>query len=130
MAPVITELKRMRVSAATNPKNVRGLLRAGVRTLAEWALKWLVSAVGRERQSAECLAAHPTRTPVPPLPPKPVATEFSAPSAPSSILYEDPPTLVLPRIPAAERFPIVWDVDPVGLYVVEYERERALGMTR
>ncbi|KAK1179887.1 hypothetical protein B7755_018115 [Streptomyces sp. NBS 14/10] len=124
MATVTTELKRMRVSAATNPKNVRGLLRAGVRTLVEWVLKGLVSAAGQERRSAEHPAAHPVPTPVPTPPPRPVAT------ASTSVLYEDPPTLVLPRIPAAERFPIVWDADPVGLYVVEYERERALGMTR
>ncbi|MEU5027162.1 hypothetical protein [Streptomyces milbemycinicus] len=71
------------------------------------------------------MAARPARTPVPP--PTPVAIE---PSAPSSVFYEDPPTLRLPRIPAAERFPIVWDADPVGLYVVQYERERALGVAR
>ncbi|MFI1331318.1 hypothetical protein ACH4U7_14485 [Streptomyces sp. NPDC020845] len=83
MATVITGLKRMRVSVATIPKNVRELIRAGVRTLAEWALKGLVSAAGRGRRSAE-----------------------------------------------HERFPIVWDADPVGLYVVRYERERALGVAR
>ncbi|ADI09433.1 hypothetical protein SBI_06313 [Streptomyces bingchenggensis BCW-1] len=94
----------------------------------EWGLKGLVSATGRGRQSAEHPAAHPALTPVPP--PKPVATESSAPSASSSVCYEDPPTLVLPRVPAAERFPILWDFDPVGLYVVRYERERALGVAR
>lgn len=128
MATVITGPKRKRVSVATIPKNVRELIRAGVRTLVEWALKGLVSAVGQERRSAEHPAAHPAPTPVPTPPPRPVATASSTPS--SSVLYEDPPTLVLPRIPAAERFPIVWDADPVGLYVVQYERERALGMTR
>ncbi|MDT0549634.1 MULTISPECIES: hypothetical protein [unclassified Streptomyces] len=60
----------------------------------------------------------------------PVATESSEPSAQSSVRYEDPPTLFLPRVPAAERFPILWDFDPVGLYVVQYERERALGVAR
>lgn len=129
MVTVISEQRRMRASVATNPKNVRELLRAGVRTLVKWVLKGLVSATGRGRQSAEHPAAHPARTPVPP-PPMPAATESSAPSAPSSVRYEDPPTLVLPRVPAAERFPILWDFDPVGLYVVRYERERALGGTR
>jgi hypothetical protein len=127
MATVITGLKRMRVSAAINPKNVRELLRAGARALAKWVLKGFVSATGRGRHSAAYLAAHPARTPVPP-PPMPVATESSAPSAPSSARYEDPPTLALPRVPAAERFPILWDFDPVGLYVLRYERERALGV--
>ena len=84
-----------------------------------------VIATGRGRHGAVDAAARPVHTPVPP--PMPVAVE---PSAPSSVLYEDPPTLPLPRIPAAERFAIVWDVDPVGLYVVEYERERALGLRR
>ncbi|MGY0059279.1 hypothetical protein ACWY4P_22450 [Streptomyces sp. LZ34] len=125
MATVITELKRMSVSAATNPKNVRELLRAGVRTLVEWGLKGLVSATGQRWHSAEYLADRPARTPVPP--PKPVAAESFASSA---VCYEDPPTLVLPRVPAAERFPIVWDADPVGLYVLRYERERALGVAR
>jgi hypothetical protein len=124
MVTVISEQKRTRVSVAANPKNVRELIRAGVRTLVEWARKGLVSAVGQERRSAEHPAAHPAPTPVPTPPSRPVAT------ASTSVLYEDPPTLVLPRIPAAERFPIVWDADPVGLYIVEYERERALGTTR
>ncbi|MFI0818451.1 hypothetical protein ACH4TX_18370 [Streptomyces sp. NPDC021098] len=43
---------------------------------------------------------------------------------------EDPPTLQLPRIPTAERFPIAWDTDPVPLYVVRYEQQRALGASR
>lgn len=88
-------------------------------------VRHVIATGGRGRRSTVHVAARPARTPVPP--PMPVATESPAPS---SVLYEDPPTLPLPRIPAAERFPIVWDVDPVGLYVVEYEREQALGMTR
>ncbi|MFD8384808.1 hypothetical protein ACFV2X_40865 [Streptomyces sp. NPDC059679] len=88
-------------------------------------VRHVIATGGRGRHSTVYVAARPAHTPVPP--PMPVATESPAPS---SVLYEDPPTLPLPRIPAAERFPLVWDVDPVGLYVVEYERERALGMTR
>ncbi|ADI08425.1 hypothetical protein SBI_05305 [Streptomyces bingchenggensis BCW-1] len=84
-----------------------------------------VIVTGRGRHSAVYMAARPAHTPVPP--PRPVAIESPAPS---SVFYEDPPTLRLPRIPAAERFPIVWDADPVGLYVVQYERERALGVAR
>ncbi|MER7793886.1 hypothetical protein [Streptomyces sp. NPDC097640] len=129
MVTAISEERRMSVSAAANPKSVRKLLRAGVRTLVEWGLKRLMSTTGRGRHSAEYLAAHPARTPVP-LPPMPVATESSEPSATSSVRFEDPPTLVLPRVPAAERFPILWDFDPVGPYVLRYEQGRALGVAR
>jgi hypothetical protein len=43
---------------------------------------------------------------------------------------EDSPTLQLPRIPTAERFPIAWDTDPVPLYVLRYEQQRALEASR
>lgn len=43
---------------------------------------------------------------------------------------EDSPTLQLPRIPTAERFPIAWDTDPVPLYVLWYEQQRALEASR
>jgi hypothetical protein len=85
-----------------------------------------VMATGRGRHSAVNLAAPPARTPVPPPPPMTVAVESAAPSAPAPAFYEDPPTLRLPRIPAAERFPILWDFDPVGPYVLRREQERAL----
>lgn len=87
-----------------------------------------VIATEQGRHSAAHMAARPVHPPVPP-PPMPVADTVEL-SASSSVVYEDPPTLPLPRIPAAERFPIVWDADPVGLYVVRYERERALGVAR
>ncbi|GDY54214.1 hypothetical protein SVIO_048370 [Streptomyces violaceusniger] len=42
----------------------------------------------------------------------------------------DTPTLQLPRIPAEGRFPIAWDTDPVPLYVLRHERQRASGISR
>lgn len=42
----------------------------------------------------------------------------------------DSPTLQLPRIPAGDRSPIAWDTDPVPLYVLRYERQRALRVSR
>lgn len=42
----------------------------------------------------------------------------------------DSPTLQLPRIPAEDRFPIAWDTDPVPLYVLRHERQRALAVSR
>ena len=42
----------------------------------------------------------------------------------------DPPTLPLPRIPVADRFPIAWDTEPVPLYIGRYEQHRALEATR
>ncbi len=43
---------------------------------------------------------------------------------------EDSPTLQLPRVPTVERFPIAWDTDPVPLYVLRSEQQRALGAVR
>lgn len=34
------------------------------------------------------------------------------------------------RIAAGERFPIVWDTDPVPLYVLRSEQQRAPGAVR
>ncbi|WP_281048124.1 hypothetical protein [Streptomyces himastatinicus] len=43
----------------------------------------------------------------------------------------DPPTLPLPRLPVADRFPIAWDTEPVPLYIVRYDQQRrALEATR
>jgi len=47
-----------------------------------------------------------------------------------SVCYVDPPTLPLPRIPVADRFPIAWDTEPVPLYIVRYEQHRALEAAR
>jgi hypothetical protein len=130
-------------SDATNTSDLRGVsvriahrLQDILRSLASLRAGWRsaggllrrvrhVMATGRGRHSAVNLAAPPAHTPVPPLP-KTVAVESAAPSAPSLAFYEDPPTLRLPRIPAAERFPILWDFDPVGPYVLRREQERAL----
>ncbi|MFD8384785.1 hypothetical protein ACFV2X_40745 [Streptomyces sp. NPDC059679] len=91
-----------------------------IRTLLEWLLQLLLPAPG-------CHRAADTATPAPPhaVVPVPALTRVSASDRPA-----DPPTLRLPRIPVGERFPIAWDTDPVGLYVVEYERQRALGAAR
>ncbi|GAA3648288.1 hypothetical protein GCM10022420_024090 [Streptomyces iranensis] len=61
----------------------------------------------------------------------PVRVAVPAPS-PTCVAawHEDSPTLQLPRIPPAERYPIAWDADPVPLYVLRHERQRALGAAR
>jgi len=58
------------------------------------------------------------RGPVPPWPP--TATRERSP-----VLYVDPPTLRLPRVPIEERHRIFWDMEPVPLYVLMHEEERA-----
>lgn len=40
------------------------------------------------------------------------------------------PTLRLPRVPVADRFPIAWGTEPVPLHIVRYERHRALEAAR
>lgn len=59
--------------------------------------------------------------------PAPTAPVPAPTRLPVSFCYADPPTLSLPRIPVGERFPVAWDTDPVPLYIVRYEAQRALG---
>ncbi|MBL1095313.1 hypothetical protein [Streptomyces coffeae] len=47
---------------------------------------------------------------------------------PAAVRRADPPTLPLPRLPVRERFPIVWDTDPVPLYILQHERRQTLGV--
>ncbi|MGW3569558.1 hypothetical protein ACWDSL_37820 [Streptomyces sp. NPDC000941] len=91
-----------------------------IRAFLEWLLQLLLPAPGRHR-------AADAATPAPPhaVVPVPALTRVSASGCSAA-----PPTRCLPRSPVGEWFPIAWDTDPVGLYVVEYERQRALGATR
>ncbi|MEU5030103.1 hypothetical protein [Streptomyces milbemycinicus] len=91
-----------------------------IRTLLEWLLQLLLPAPGRHRAADTATSALPHA-----VVPVPALTRVSA-----SGCSADPPTLRLPRIPVGERFPIAWDTDPVGLYVLRYEQQRALGAAR
>ncbi|GHJ27773.1 hypothetical protein TPA0910_22060 [Streptomyces hygroscopicus subsp. sporocinereus] len=61
--------------------------------------------------------------------PAPAAVPLPAPAC-VPVCNADTPTLQLPRIAAGERFPIAWDTDPVPLYVLRHERQRASGISR
>ncbi|MGY0057733.1 hypothetical protein ACWY4P_14435 [Streptomyces sp. LZ34] len=91
-----------------------------IRTLLEWLLQLLLPAPGRHR----------TADAATPAPPHAAVSVPALTRVPVSGCSADPPALRLPRIPVGERFPIAWDTDPVGLYVLLYERQRALGATR
>lgn len=105
--------------AATNPVEVDDMSKH-IRTLLEWLLQLLLPAPGRRRAVDAATPALPhAGVPVPALPRVP-ASGYSA----------DPPTLHLPRIPLGERFPIAWDTEPVGAYVIQYERQRTLEAAR
>lgn len=67
----------------------------------------------RGRHSAAYLATRPASIP----PPRSVPTTTGKPWP---VLYEDPPTLHLPRVPVDERFPIFWDTDPAPPYVPRF----------
>lgn len=41
-----------------------------------------------------------------------------------AVVYRDPPTLRLPRIPAEDRAPIFWDTDPAPPYIPHFFRAR------
>lgn len=90
-------------------------MKKAIARILEWGLRLLVPAPG----SREAAAA-PKRTPVP----------AAQPRLSVSVCAVDPPTLPLPRIPVADRFPIAWDTEPVPLYIVRYEQRRALEATR
>ncbi|NUS87073.1 MAG: hypothetical protein HOY75_31280 [Streptomyces sp.] len=92
-----------------------------IRAILEWLLQLLLPAPGRHR-------AADTATPAPPHAVVPVpALTCVSPSGCSA----DPPTRRrLPRSPVGEHFPIAWDTDPVGAYLIQYERQRALGAAR
>lgn len=77
----------------------------------------LLPASGRHRSVGVPAAAVPVPVPAPDC-------------VPAAACDADPPTLQLPRIPVGERFPIPWDTDPVGAYVIQYERQRALEAAR
>ncbi|MGY0061085.1 hypothetical protein ACWY4P_31845 [Streptomyces sp. LZ34] len=91
-----------------------------IRTILELLLQLLLPAPGRHR-TADAATPAPPRAAVP----VPALT-----CVPASVCSADPPTLRLTRVPVGERFSIAGDTDPVGLYVLRYERERALGATR
>lgn len=57
-------------------------------------------------------------------------TPDRAPAPVAAVCCADPPTLQLPRIPVGDRFPIAWDTEPVPLYIVRYEQQRAPGAAR
>ncbi|EFL25432.1 hypothetical protein SSOG_05146 [Streptomyces himastatinicus ATCC 53653] len=82
----------------------------------EWALR-LVSPAPTPHE----VAGAPERTPAP----------AAQPRLSVSVCAVDPPTLPLPRLPVADRFPIAWDTEPVPLYIVRYDQQRrALEATR
>ncbi len=56
-----------------------------------------------------------------PMPP----VSYAMPSSRAcSVVYVDPPTLRLPRVPVEDRVPVFWDTDPAPPYVPRHYRDR------
>ncbi len=90
-------------------------MKKAIARILEWGLRLVLPAPAPDEA-----ASVSERTPVP----------AARPRLSVSVRAVDPPTLPLPRIPVADRFPIAWDTEPVPLYIVRYEQHRALEATR
>lgn len=90
----------------------------------------LISARPGKHSAAYLATDSPGPTPASSAPLSTSQAPAAVPVHACSVLYVDPPTLRLPRVPADERDRVFWDTEPVPLYILLHEQERARGGRR